>query len=342
MRSLSSVLVVASVASAALLVATTAQAEPVSAPIEGWPCKGCVTFAPAEGGSPRPLLIALHGDDAGTGKLFRALRPACEQAKVVLVSLRCPTELGCRTSYWQWYGTSTHDPGWIGAQIAATRARFAVDPARVYAAGYSGGATYLGWYGPTHPGDFAAIVHIAGGMPWGTPCPDCKVPVLFTLGATDPMLVPYTRPLRDYYAACGGHEIVWETLPGVTHESVIPTVQAGKGTALVAWLLAHRAACGDAGNAVDAGLAALDVRDAAAPIDAAALPDPPRREAPTALKIEPRASSCACAIGARGEPSRGPGLAPWLALLTLVATRCSRSLSRCTSAVAPRRCRPSR
>jgi len=329
MRSLPSAVVAATL----LLVATSAWAEPASAPLEGWPCKGCVTFAPDGDGTPRPLVIALHGDDAAAGKLFRALRPACEQAQMILVSLRCPTELGCRTSYWQWFGTSTHDPGWIGAQIAATKARFAVDPARIYAAGYSGGATYLGWYGPTHPSEFAAIAHIAGGMPWGTRCPDCKVPVLFTLGATDPMLVPYTRPLRDYYAACGGHEIVWETLPGVTHESVIPTLQAGKGKAVVAWLLAHRAACG--GAVEDAGIdaPALETIDAAVPVDAAATPDPPRRsEPPAALKIEPRASSCACdlgalgALGALGEqtPGSGPGLAAWLALLAIVATRRSR------------------
>ena len=318
-------------ASLTLLVATSARAEPASAPLEGWPCKGCVTSAPDGDGSPRPLLIALHGDDAGAGKLFRALRPACEQERVVLVSLRCPTDLGCRTSYWQWYGTSAHDPAWIGAQIAAVKGRFAIDPARVYAAGYSGGATYLGWYGPTHPSDFAAIVHIAGGMPWGTPCPRCKVPVLFTLGATDPMLVPYTRPLRDYYAACGGHEIVWEALPGVTHEGVISTVQAGKGKALLAWLLAHRAACGDAVADAGQGAAAMEPLDAAAdhvdvaaPGDAAATPDPPRPSAPpAALKIDPRASSCACDLGA---PAPGSGLAAWLALLALFATRRSRSL----------------
>lgn len=323
MRSLAPALVAVSLS---LLAATGARAEPAGKKgeaIESWPCKGCMTFAPAGDGTPRPLLIALHGDDAGTGKLFRALRPACEQERVILVSLRCPTELGCRTSYWQWSSTSTHDPAWIGAQIAATKARFAVDPSRIYAAGYSGGATYLGWYGPTHPGDFAAIAHIAGGMPWGTPCPTCKVPVLFTLGPTDPMLVPYTRPLRDYYAACGGHEIVWETLPGVTHESVIPTVQAGKGKAIVAWLLAHHAACGDA--LADAGIAAptpVD-SDAGATADAALPPAPPPRiEAPAPLRVEPRASSCACDLGApRGDVAP----AVWLALLALVATRRTRS-----------------
>ena len=253
MRSLTPALVAASLT---LLAAEGARAEPAGEVIEGWPCKGCVTFTPTGDSAPRPLLIALHGDDGGTAKLFRALRPACEHERVHLVSLRCPTELGCRTSFWQWKSTSGHDPGWLGAQINAAKARFAVDAARVYAAGYSGGATYLGWYGPTHPSDFAAIAHIAGGTPWGTRCPDCKVPVFFTLGASDPMLVPYTRPLRDYYEGCGGHEIVWQTLLGVTHEGILGIVQAGKGREILTWLLAHRAACGD--GAKDGGASSVD------------------------------------------------------------------------------------
>lgn len=331
MRSLTPALVAASLA---LLGAATVRADPASETLEGWPCKGCVTFAPAGDAAPRPLLIALHGDDAGTAKLFRALRPACEQERVILVSLRCPTELGCRTSFWQWQSTSAHDPGWLGAQIAAAKARFSVDAARVYAAGYSGGATYLGWYGPTHPSDFAAIAHIAGGTPWGTRCPDCKVPVFFTLGAGDPMLVPYTRPLRDYYEACGGHEIVWQTLPGVTHQGIVSTVQAGKGKEILTWLLAHRAACGDAAadagsNATpkDGGAAALDratltPTPGASAITGATTPDPPRRsEAKAPLKVAPGASGCACDLGARGSD---PAPALGLALLALLATRRSR------------------
>lgn len=351
MRRLCPALVASSLALlAGTSVSVSARAEPSGETIDGWPCKGCVAFAPggdagsgsssSSSSTPRPLLLALHGDDAGTVKLFRALRPACEAERVILISLRCPTDLGCRTSYWQWQGTSAHDPGWIGAQIAAAKQRFAVDPARVYAAGYSGGATYLGWYAPTHPSDFAAVAHLAGGMPWGTRCPDCKLPVLFTLGATDPMLVPYTRPLRDYYAACGDHEIVWQTLPGVTHEGIVGAVQAGKGKEILAWLLAHRAACGDAG--ADAGLAAA----AAAPVDrdasigdasivsaapSAASPSAPASphldEAPAPRKVAPSASGCACDLGARrGEPAAAiGGLVGLVGLVALLATRRSRS-----------------
>ncbi len=135
MRSLTSALVAASLT---LLAAESARADPAGEVLEGWP-QGVRDLhaqrrrrgAAAPGRAPRGRW--------GTAKLFRALRPACEQERVHSVSLRCPTELGCRTSFWQWQSTSGHDPGWLGAQIAAAKARFAVDPARVYAAGYSGG-----------------------------------------------------------------------------------------------------------------------------------------------------------------------------------------------------------
>lgn len=279
-----------------------------------WPCPGCSTVVPAPAG-PRPLLVALHGDANGdpsaAAKVLRALRPASEKAGVILLVLRCPIEKGCRTgSFWRWRSTGEHDPGWVGAQIDAVTASLPVDAARVYAAGYSGGATYLGWYVPTYPERFAAVVYIAGGVPWGTPCPRCPVHVLFTLGAGDPMLVPYTRPLRDYYEGCGGNEVVWETLPGVSHEGILGLVQGGKGDSLLAWLLGHRAECAgasaDAGSpsaVVDAGV--IDAADAGAAVHDEAPKDAgePRAGAavpgPSAQRMSP---GCACDLrgGARG------------------------------------------
>lgn len=284
-----------------------------------WPCPGCSTVvpAPATQPGPRPLLVALHGDangdPAAAGKVLRALRPASEKAGVILLVLRCPIEKGCRTgSFWRWRSTGEHDPGWVGAQIDALAASVPVDPARVYAAGYSGGATYLGWYVPTFPERFAAVLHIAGGVPWGTPCPRCPVHVLFTLGAGDPMLVPYTRPLRDYYEGCGGNEVVWETLPGVSHEGILGLVQGGKGDGLLAWLLGHRAECagasvdaGSAGAAEDAG--AIAEVDAGAPVQGEAPKDVVEARpgaaapGPSAQRMSP---GCACDLGG-GE--RGPG-----------------------------------
>jgi MYXO-CTERM domain-containing protein len=328
--------------STALFLAGTAGAVP-SAPLENWPCPGCLLAAPAESGAsapaaPRPLLVALHGDDAAVRRVFRAFRKASEDAGVLLLSLRCPKEQGCKTgSWWQWRSTAEHDPEWLGRQIDAVAARYAVDGARVYAAGYSGGGTYLGWYGPTHPERFAAIAHVAGGMPWGTPCPACKVPVYFVLGATDPMIVPYTRPLQAFYEGCGGHEVVWETLPGVTHESILTVMEAGRGAKVLSWLLDHRAACAppaavDAGAPSDAGSVDAATADAPAQLAPIAPPAPPIAPAPP--RVDPRPPpGCACDLGS--PPESGLPLGALLvglpllrrrrqSMMTAVRSRCSR------------------
>jgi predicted esterase len=306
------------------LVAAHARADSV----EDWPCKGCFTQAPALEGSaagPRPLLVALHGDGGGAKKLFQSWKAACDAAGVILVAPRCPVDAGCPAgSFWQWYFSARHDPAWLGAQIDAVTARYPVDPARIYATGYSGGATYLGYYGPLNPKRFAAIAHVAGGKPFDVPCPSCKLPVLFVIGSTDPMVTPYTRPLRDYYQACGGHEVVWEALPGVTHEGILDVLRAGRSKSILDWLLARPAAClseppsvTDAG--IDAAPPALAADTASAPAAATAARDagsaaprpPPPRPPP----------GCTCGMGEAAPPLAGGALSLALALLSRGARR---------------------
>jgi predicted esterase len=292
----------AALAALVLLPARTAAA----AVLDDWPCPGCVTVIPPDdGGAPQryPLLVALHGDGGGVRSLVRAWKGAAAAAGVILLAPRCPRSLGCAAgSFWQWYETAGHDPTWLGAQIDAVAARFPVDAQRLYATGYSGGATYLGWYAPTHATRFAAVAHVAGGAPYRPPCPACKLPVLFVLGAPDPMLGPYTRPLRDWYESCGGHEISWETLPGVTHEGILQVLEAGRARQILAWLLAHPAACA-AGAPVDAGAAAAvgeaGPRLGEAEEDGGAPPARPPLEPGSAPppRVPPAAVGCACGPG---------------------------------------------
>jgi MYXO-CTERM domain-containing protein len=282
---------------------------------------------------PRPLVVALHGDGGAVRPLVRALEAASDDVGAILLAPRCPRELGCTAaSWWQWLAESRHDPAWLGAIIEAVAARWPVDPTRVYAAGYSGGATYLGWYVPTHPTRFAAVAHLAGGAPYRPPCPACKVPVLFVIGSVDPMIVPYTQPLRAYYDACGGHEVAWQVLPGVTHEGIVGTLQAGRAKEVMAWLMARPAACAaepsgagvlDAGT-LDVGAPDAGALDVGAP-DAGALvamvpivPDASPSPAGSLPVRVPPTGGCAC--GAAGPVAgRGAGLA--LALLAAAVTR---------------------
>ena len=278
-----------------LLTARPAAAAPPAhaTPPPDFPCAGCVVDVPSHlPAGPRPLLVALHGDGGGVSKLERAWKAACDEAGVILLAPRCPRELGCTAgSWWQWLQNAGHDPAWLGAQIDAVTARHPVDPARVYATGYSGGATYLGWYVPAFPTRFAAVAHVAGGAPYGGPCPACKVPLLFVIGSIDPMIAPYTAPLRRYYEACGGHELVWQALPGITHEGILDVLQAGRAGESLAWLLARPAACSadaaDAG-AGDGGLGA----DAAVPVVSEA--GSPPATAPALPKVAAPSAGCAC------------------------------------------------
>ncbi len=307
---------------AALAVALPRPARGAAAEVlQDWPCPGCVTVVPgAADAGPMPLLVALHGDGGGVRPLVRAWQAAASAAGVILLAPRCPRELGCTTgSFWQWYDTQGHDPAWLGAQIDAAAARFPVDPRRVYATGYSGGATYLGWYAPRHADRFAAVAHVAGGAAYRPDCPACKVPVLFVLGASDPMIGPYTRPLRDWYEACGGHEILWETLPGVTHESILQTARAGKAREILA--LAPGEAGGVPGGAggrdghgpwSDAGAERWRTGDAGGSrIEAPVVEEgrrPPHVARPDPPKVAPPVTGCACGVGAGGQPGlRGRG-----------------------------------
>ena len=328
----------AALAALVLLAARTAAAEV----LEGWPCAGCETVIPAppaprdagppaeesgrdaeaSGPAPRPLLVALHGDGGGVRPLVRAWKAAAAAAGVILLAPRCPRELGCTAgSWWQWLDTAGHDPAWLGAQIDAVAARFAVDPRRVFATGYSGGATYLGWYAPAHPLRFAAVAHVAGGAAYRPACPACKVPVLFVLGAADPMIGPYTRPLRDWYEGCGGHEILWETLPGVTHESILQVLEAGRARQILTWLLARPAACEET-TTLDAGPAPPSVPAVTEALDAgAAVPAPPPHAGSAPPRVPPAGAGCACGSSGSSAPPAPVGGSLVLALASALRRR---------------------
>jgi predicted esterase len=260
--------------------------------------------------------VALHGDGGGVRRLVRSFQAAADEAGVILLAPLCPRALGCTAgSFWKWLDTSGHDPAWLGAQIDAVTVRFSIDPRRIYAAGYSGGATYLGWYAPAHADRFAAVAHVAGGAAYRPPCPACKVPVLFLLGTTDPMIGPYTRPLRDWYASCEGHEISWETLPGVTHESILDVLSAGRARQILGWLLARPLACAAPDRspptvtAPAAGPADGSGADGgprvAPPVEVARAADPPAADAgaPAPPRVPPAAAGCACGVGRDNGPA---------------------------------------
>jgi poly(3-hydroxybutyrate) depolymerase len=192
---------------------------------------------------PLPLLVVLHGDLGDVARMTRTWSKAAEQAQVVLASLACPKDRGCNASWWRWYLGARHDDAWLGAQIDAIAGGVPVDRRRIYAAGYSGGASYLGYYVPTHPERFAAVCYAAGGVRFVSECSACKTPVEFLIGSSDPMLKLYVETLHRWYEGCGGHAIEWQVLPGVSHEGLVDVLAAGKAAQVVSWMLAQQPSC---------------------------------------------------------------------------------------------------
>ncbi|HKA89776.1 MAG TPA: hypothetical protein VKE22_19070 [Haliangiales bacterium] len=204
-----------------------------------FPCKGCVTIVPAGAAAGAPLLVALHGDDAGASSTLADWRAAAAAAGAVLLAPECPRDAGCAGSWWRWLQSKRHDPGWLAREVDTAIA--ALGPRRVVVAGFSGGASYLGWYVPTHADGIAAAAFVAGGNPYADRCPERKVPVRFDIGAEDRgMLEPFARPLRRWFEACGGHELVWEEVAGVGHLGMHAVLERGRARAVLAWLLRDR------------------------------------------------------------------------------------------------------
>jgi predicted esterase len=294
---------------AALAFPRLARAEP-EAPV----CKDCrLILPPGEARGPRPLLVALHGDGGGVGKIVRAFEKASAEAGVILFAPRCPIEKKCPAgSWWQWLAGPDHDPAWLGAQIEEVMRRHAIDPAHVHATGFSGGATYLGRFAPIEPRRFASIAFVSGGAPYPLSCPSCKLPVLFLIGGVDPMLGPYTGPLRRWFEDCGGHEIAWQQLPGVGHEQMLQVLEAGRAKAVIDWLLERPAACAEpvSESEADAGSPMNQPRSEPPAVILAPAPQPP------AMPPGPR--GCSCDLSAEG----GAGPALLAAILAAMAGSC--------------------
>ena len=178
-------------------------------------CAGCLASVPSrsDDSAASPLLVTLHGDwGAMAPELHATWERFAAPRGVALLSLTCPSELGCKRSWWQWNG----DPAWIGQQIDRLAARHAIDRERVWLAGWSGGATYIGMHTQELERTFAALVFHGGGR-WPSR-PDCspeKAPAVFLVGDQNP-LHAHVLKLREHYEHCG-NEVSFMLLRGAEH-----------------------------------------------------------------------------------------------------------------------------
>jgi hypothetical protein len=177
-------------------------------------CEGCLATASDDTG-PAPLLVTLHGDWGHLAPdLHRAWERFVAPRGVALLSLACPTKLGCKNSWWQWNG----EPSWIVEQVDRLAAIRAIDRDRLWIAGWSGGATYIGMRTPELERTFAGIViHGGGHWPWPDDCPAQKARVVFLVGDRNPFH-KNVLALRDHYARCG-NDLTFHVLAGAEHDA---------------------------------------------------------------------------------------------------------------------------
>ena len=179
----------------------------------------------------QPLLVVLHGDRESAATAAKRWRPAVKQRGWKLLSLQCPRSEHSKDSWWQWNG----DPQWLRDQVAAVKG---VDPKRIYAAGWSGGATYLGMRAQAWSDTFAAIVIHGGGMaPADDACPKRTLPAYFLVGDKNP-LHHLAVGLHELFVRCSS-DVVWDLVKDGDHAKEHRALDTKKALAILDWLDAH-------------------------------------------------------------------------------------------------------
>ena len=262
------------------------------------PCEGCIVQAPEPDAGALPLLVALHGDSHDAREMVAAWSAVTKDA--ILFAPTCPKDLHCPGgSWWRWYQSADHDPAWLTTQIAAVRAKYPVDPARIYATGYSGGSSYLGYYVPQHSADFAAVAYVSGGYPYSETCASCKLPVRVVIGAADGMLDPYVKPLLRFYETCGGHDVTQRIVPNLGHQGMLKALPLTEAPLLWTWFTSHTAQCQPVNvpdSPSDAGPAPVPV-DVSVPVpDSASATLPPSRGCTCHASASPFSSDSALLV----------------------------------------------
>jgi len=190
---------------------------------------GNVVETPA-GSDPVPLVVVLHGDREHAAAAAARWHVATAKKHWALLALECPSELGCKDSFWRWDG----DPRWVRDQIDALAKQRAIDRDRIVLVGWSGGASYIGAHAQAWT-DVAAIVIHGGGMPPpSTACSDRGPPVYFLVGDKNP-LHALAEHLRDYFEGCK-RKVTWDLIEGAEHGREETALTAKKAEAILDWV----------------------------------------------------------------------------------------------------------
>jgi poly(3-hydroxybutyrate) depolymerase len=204
------------------------------------PCERCRVQVPSlrMADNSLPMLVVMHGDREDATRAFNRWRTAAKQARWVLVALDCPRSEGCTNkehSWWQWGG----EPQWTIDRVKELVASLPVDRNRIYLAGWSGGATYLGMRSIHWTDTFAAIVIHGGGQPpWDEKtCPAKPLPAYFFVGDKNP-LHHLAKGLRAYLESCK-QDVKWDVIKGAAHADEHTALTTKKALQIFDWLDKH-------------------------------------------------------------------------------------------------------
>lgn len=216
---------------ALLLVAALTTSAAAGAPEP--PCTRCTLDVPAKTEDAVPLLVVLHGDRDHAANTAKRWRAAAKARGWALLSLECPKHDGCPGSWWKWNG----DPAWIVAQVAAVQSSLAIDPARIYLAGWSGGATYIGMHAPAWTEMFAGVVIHGGGHAPGEECAARALPAYFLVGDANP-LHRSAVDLRAWFDGCR-YDVTWDLVKRGDHDKEERALTKAKAIIILDWLAAR-------------------------------------------------------------------------------------------------------
>lgn len=196
------------------------------------PCEGCTLDMPTTR-KPVPLLVVLHGNNETADAAANRWRSAALARGWGVLALQCPRAQGCdaQARWYRWAG----EADWVVAQVSAVDAQRPLDAARIYLAGWSGGASYIGMMAPRWQRKFAAVVFHGGGQPplSDIGCPR-DLPAYFLVGDENPAH-PAARRLRDYWKSCD-QELAWDLVRGADHTEEEAALDATKAMAILEWL----------------------------------------------------------------------------------------------------------
>jgi predicted esterase len=169
------------------------------------------SYSPAQ---PIPLLLALHGDE-GTPDYIYSVFLGLQKTSAGAFILVAPK---AKAGGGSWYQATSEHVTFVNAVLSSVLATYNIDQDRIWITGWSGGATFLGYYAVLRQDVLAAVVYHMGGGGGGSyapPAGSCKIPARFVIGSADFL---YNLAKTQYNTLTGkGHETVWIELPGVAH-----------------------------------------------------------------------------------------------------------------------------